>query len=398
MRSRNSLPPATLGGESPPTQPMYVRAPRVVWASLTVLLLVVGFVLAITFLRVTDTRAVLAYLAGMAVLTLVWVLMHRRYPLLNHYLAGERSLLGWGLMVCALAYPFFVTDPYQLHVVTMAGIFALMAVGLNVTTGFAGLADFGYIAYYAIGAYASALLNVRLGLDFWFCLPLAGLSAAAMSLLVAFPAVRVKGHYLALVTLGFASIIILLITNLQGLTGGTQGVAGIASPSVFGHRFSSPIVLAGLTLPPDSNFYYLVLFLLWLAVVVCLRVMRSHWGRAWSAMRIDEVAASAVGLNLTRLKLLAFGTGASLGGLAGSLYVHMVGFVDPSSFPYIESIFLLAIVAIGNWRLSGVIVTALIFTILPEKLRAFDEWRLLIFGAALLVVMLARGRRMKTTH
>jgi branched-chain amino acid transport system permease protein len=368
--------------------------PRPFSAILATVVVVGVFAVAIVGLRITETALILTYTAAITVVGVAGYLVGRRFPMIVDALSHERKLMTVGMLLCAAIYPFFATDPYQIHVMAMAGIFALMAIGLNVTIGFAGLADFGYIAYYAIGAYASALLNVKLGIDFWLCLPLAGLIAASMSLLVGFPALRVKGHYLALVTLGFAFIVMQMITNLEKITGGTQGVFGIQSPTTFGFNFHSQIKLGFATLPYQANFYYLVLVVLGLAAVVCVRLSRSRWGRVWAAMRNDEVASEAVGLNLTQLKLLAFGTGASLGGMAGSLYAHMIGYIDPSSFRFIESIFLLAVVAVGNWRVGGVIAAAVLFTVLPEKLRAFDEWRLLIFGLILLGVMLVRGRRM----
>lgn len=367
---------------------------RLLSASLAVFGVLVCFTAAIVWLRLTDPGWLIGYMAGVVLAILLVLSALRRWPTIGVLLERERRVLIGGLLLGAFAYPFFVNEPYQLHVVAIAGGFALMAVGLNVTTGYAGLPDFGYITYYVIGAYAYALLNTKLGLSGWWCLPGAGVAAALASLFVALPSIRVKGHYLALVTLGFASIVILLITNLQDLTGGTQGVSGIEPPALFGHSFGDPLQIAGTTLPADAHAFYLTLVLLSIAVLASARLSRSRWGRAWRAMRGDEVAAQAMGLDLTRLKLLAFATGGVFGGLAGAMYAWMVGYIDPSSFPFIESIFLLAIVALGNWRIGGVIVTALVFTILPEKLRMFDEWRLLIFGCALLIVMLARGRRM----
>lgn len=368
--------------------------PRHVSAIAAVALLAVLFAISIVGLRITQTALILSYAAGLVVLGVGWYFLVKRFPVISRALMRERTLLSAGTLACAIAYPFFATDPYQIHVMAMGGIFALMGLGLNVTIGFAGLADFGYIAYYAIGAYASALLNVKLGLPFWICLPLAGLVAACLSLLVAFPALRVKGHYLALVTLGFSFIVIQMITNLEKLTGGTQGVFGIQSPSLFGYGFHSPLKLGVVTLPYQANFYYLALLMLVLAAIVSSRLGRTRWGRVWAAMRSDDVAAEAAGVNLTKLKLLAFGTGASFGGIAGSLYAHMIGYIDPSTFRFIESLFLLAVVAVGNWHIPGVIAAAVLFTVLPEKLRVFNEWRLFIFGFILLGVMLARGRRM----
>ncbi|HVX74871.1 MAG TPA: branched-chain amino acid ABC transporter permease [Bradyrhizobium sp.] len=382
---------------APPLDEDGTPLPRPLSLMVATLILCSGFVLVVYGLKQTDAMHLVGLFCATAVLIMCGTAMIGHLPVLRDTLKRERTFLLAGILVCTLIYPFLANDPYQLHMLAIGGLFALMAIGLNVNVGFAGLADFGYIAYYAIGAYASALLNVRLGLDFWLCLPLAAVFTSALSMLVALPAVRVRGHYLALVTLGFSFIVIQLITNLEVLTGGTQGVFGIAPPSLFGHSFQQPLKLFGTALPYQANFYYLTVALLCLAVLVCGRLSASRWGRAWRAMRADEVAASAAGLNLMKLKLMAFGTGSSFGGIAGALYAHMIGYIDPSSFRVIESMFLLAVVAIGNWRIGGIIVSAVLFAILPEKLRAFDEWRLLIFGVLLLIVMLARSKRMLAT-
>lgn len=379
---------------SPQSGSAVSAAGRLKSIGISLVTLAIGFALVVSGMRISGGGYVAAYYVAIGVVAASWSVIEPRISFVTRAVRSERSLMLAGVVVCAGLFPLFANDAYQLHVMALAGLFALMAVGLNVTTGFAGLAEFGYVVYYAIGAYASALLNVKFGVDFWLCLPIAGLVTAAMSMAVALPAVRVTGHYLALVTLGFAFIVIQLITNLQWLTGGTAGLAGMKAPSILGHGFHSPIDFAGIKLPYQANFYYLVLGLLVVAVYLCSRLHRSRWGRAWGAMRTDEVAAQATGLNLVQLKLMAFGTGASLGGLAGAVYAHMVGFIDPSTFRFMDSVFLLAIVAIGNWRIGGVIAAAVLFTVLPEKLRAFGDWRLLIFGTLLLVVMLTRGRRM----
>lgn len=372
--------------------------PRALSAPIAIVFLALIFALAIVGLNLQKTSLLVAFVAIAGALGAAAFYAVGRVAVIDKALRQERDLLVAGTVVCALAYPFFATDPYQVHVMAMAGLFALMGLGLNINVGYAGLADFGYIAYYAIGAYTSAILNVKLGIDFWLALPLAGLMASCLSLLVGFPALRVKGHYLALVTLGFAFIVMQMITNLERLTGGTHGIFGIASPKLFGHSFHSPLDLGFVKLPYQANFYYLTLVLLVVGAIVCVRLGGSRWGRVWAAMRGDEVAAEAAGLNLTKLKLMAFGTGACFGGVAGSVYAHMIGYIDPSSFKFIESVFLLAVVAVGNWRVPGVITVAVLFTVLPEKLRAFDEWRLLIFALILLVAMLARGRRMTAAN
>jgi branched-chain amino acid transport system permease protein len=345
-------------------------------------------------IRTNEAGALVVYALFVAAAASACAWITKSAPVLAAAVLKEAAILRAVAVVGAFAMPAIAGDPYQLHVLAGAAIFALMAIGLNVTIGYAGLADFGYIAYYAIGAYTSALLNVRLGVSFWLCLPAAGLVAALLSLIVAFPAVRVKGHYLALITLGFSFIVLQLITNLAWLTGGTEGVSGIDTPNLFGHDFGRPLTIGPLSLPREANYYYLVIIILALAAVAVSRLRLSRWGRLWAAMRLDETAAEAAGINLTWLKLVAFMTGSCLGGLAGSLYAHMIGFIDPSTFHGIDSIMLIAVVALGNWNVAGVIAAAAVFSVLPEMLRAFGDFRPLLFAVALLCVMLIRGRRM----
>jgi branched-chain amino acid transport system permease protein len=171
-------------------------------------------------------------------------------------------------------------------------------------------------------------------------------------------------------------------------------VSGIDVPNIFGHDFDRPLTIGPLRLPREANYYYLVVVILALSAVAVSRLRLSRWGRVWAAMRLDETAAEAAGVNLTWLKLVAFMTGSCVGGVAGSLYAHMIGFIDPSSFHGIDSIMLIAVVALGNWKVPGVIAAAAVFSVLPEMLRAFGDFRPLLFAVALLCVMLIRGRRM----
>jgi branched-chain amino acid transport system permease protein len=355
----------------------------------------IGVVCAVAIgIRTNEAGPLMVYAAVVAAAAAACAWIARSATGLTTAVLNETAVFRAVAFAGALAMPALANDPYQLHVLAAAGIFALMAIGLNVTIGYAGLADFGYIAYYAIGAYTSALLNVNFGFSFWLCLPIAGCLAALLSLLVAFPAVRVKGHYLALITLGFSFIVLQLITNLRWLTGGTEGVSGIDVPNLFGQSFSQPLTIGFLTLPREANYYYLVIVVLALAAGAVSRLRLSRWGRVWAAMRLDETATEAAGINLTWLKLVAFMTGSSLGGVAGALYAHMIGFIDPSSFHGIDSIMLIAVVALGNWKVPGVIATAAVFSVLPETLRAFGDFRPLLFALALLCVMLVRGQRM----
>ena len=204
---------------------------------------IVVYVTVLLGLRLTSSIMLIGFVAASAAMAVAWYFAGKRYAILGQAVARERLVVIAGTVLCVAAYPLFADSAYQVHVIAMGGIFAIMALGLNINIGYAGLADFGYIAYYAIGAYASAILSSRFGLSFWLCLPLAALAAGVLSLLVPFPPYELKGHYLALVTLGFAFIVMQLITNLDGLTGGTQGDLDIKAPYLFSHSFRMPLDL-----------------------------------------------------------------------------------------------------------------------------------------------------------
>lgn len=292
----------------------------------------------------------------------------------------------------ALLYPVILSgDPYLIHLGALAAIFVIMALGLNITLGFAGLLDAGFAVYFAAGAYASAQLAVLYDLPFWVSMPVGGLVAAMFGFLIAWPALRVQGHYLAMVTLGYGMIMNILHRNLKFLTNGTDGVLNIPPPSIFGHSFLSPITVFGFTLPFQANFYYLALALIAIAVFVSYRLLNSNIGRCWEAIREDEIAAKCFGVSLTRLKVLAFSTGAFFGGIGGAVFAHMIGFIHPDNFMLLTSITILAMVLIGGMgNIWGVILGAVLLVIIPERLRDFENLRMLLFGASMALIMIYR--------
>jgi branched-chain amino acid transport system permease protein len=291
-------------------------------------------------------------------------------------------------------------------------LYIMLALGLNIVVGFAGLLDLGYVAFYAVGAYAYALLaspHFDLHLPFWFILPFGALLAALFGVLLGAPTLRLRGDYLAIVTLGFGEIIRIFLNNLNApfnLTNGPQGVNLIDPIRVAGVNLNQATTIAGIEFQSGYLLYYLFLALTIGVIFVCMRLQDSRIGRAWVAIREDEVAAAAMGINTRNVKLLAFAMGASFGGVSGGLFAGFQGFVSPESFHLLESIMILCMVVLGGMgNIAGVILGAVLLTVLPEALRYIGEFeravfgriivdpsdlRLLLFGAALVIMMLFR--------
>ncbi len=278
-----------------------------------------------------------------------------------------------------LTVPFFA-EGYIIDVAILSGIYVILALGLNVVVGFTGLLNLGFVAFYAIGAYSFALLNTKLGLGFWSALPLSVFITTIAGYLLAVPALRLRGDYLAIVTLGFGEIVRLVLNNWDSLTRGPNGISGITSASLF----SIPVTNL-------SHFYFFVLFFVCLAVFVMRRVQASKYGRAWIAIREDEIAASAMGVNTTLYKLYACAFGAFWAGIAGSLFATKMQFVSPESFTFMESVLILSMVILGGLgSIAGVVIGALILVFLPEALREIQLYRMLALGAGLVVLMVFR--------
>jgi branched-chain amino acid transport system permease protein len=316
----------------------------------------------------------------------------------------RRRLKPWliALVVVGLfVWPFLVSRG-AVDLATLTLIYVMLGLGLNIVVGFAGLLDLGYVAFYAVGAYTYALLSEYFGLSFWVCLPLAGLLAATFGCLLGFPVLRLRGDYLAIVTLGFGEIIRILLNNWTQVTGGPNGIGGIDKPTLFGLEFNRRAGEGSQTFHEffgigyDSShkviFLYLVAVLLVLfTVYVINRIQRMPIGRAWEALREDEIACRSLGLNPTVIKLSAFTLGASFAGFAGCFFAARQGFISPESFTFIESAIILAIVVLGGMGSQfGVILAAIAMTILPELAREFQEYRMLMFGGVMVLMMLWR--------
>lgn len=283
------------------------------------------------------------------------------------------------LLIAFFVSPFILAD-YYLDVLIISGIYIILALGLNVIVGFAGLLNLGFAAFYAIGAYTYALLNTKLGFGFWACLPLSALSASFAGLLLAIPALRLRGDYLAIVTLGFGEIVRLILNNWDSLTNGPNGITGIASPT-----------LMNLSLGRLEYFYYIVFAFVLLTLAIIRRVESSRIGRAWIAIKENEIAASSIGINITKYKLYAFTFGTFWAGIAGTLFASKMQFVSPESFTFIESVFILSMVILGGLgNTYGTVLGAFILALLPEVLRGVQLYRMLILGLGLVLLMIFR--------
>lgn len=316
--------------------------------------------------------------------------------------ARQQRVAIWVLLAFGAVFPFMGSRG-AVDVATLALIYVILGLGLNIVVGFAGLLDLGYVGFYAVGGYTYALLNQYFGFTFWECLPLAALAAATFGFVLGFPVLRLRGDYLAIVTLGFGEIIRLLLNNLTSITGGPDGISSIPKPTVFGYEMARHASVEGVKtfneligIPYDGEHMVIFLYLLALVLVaftlfVTSRLLRMPMGRAWEALREDEIACRSLGLNPTRIKLSAFTLGASFAGLAGAFFAARQGLVTPESFTFIESALILAVVVLGGMGSQlGVVLAAILLTVLPEVARGFAEYRMLIFGLVMVLMMIWR--------
>jgi branched-chain amino acid transport system permease protein len=313
----------------------------------------------------------------------------------------------------ALPFVLATAGTAWVRITNLAILFVLLSLGLNIVVGFAGLLDLGYIAFYAVGAYTYALLaspHFNLHLPFWIILPIGAAIACLFGVMLGTPTLKLRGDYLAIVTLGFGEIIRIFLNNLSepfNLTNGPKGITTIDPIRVFGLDFSNTTQVAGLAMSGTIKYYYFLLAVLVIVVVVNIRLQDSRIGRAWEAIREDEIAARAMGINTTHMKLLAFAMGASFGGIGGGMFSSIQGFISPESFILTESVMVLSMVVLGGMgNIWGVLLGAVLLSFVPEILRYTVEpvqrWifgrsiidpeviRMLLFGIAMVAMMLFR--------
>ncbi|MGH6873753.1 MAG: high-affinity branched-chain amino acid ABC transporter permease LivM, partial [Aestuariivirgaceae bacterium] len=328
--------------------------------------------------------------------------------------------LGPVVLLCALVLPFMpFSDRYVMDISILIVTYVMLGWGLQVVVGLAGLLDLGYVAFYAVGAYSYALLAQNFGFSFWICLPLAGILAACWGLILGFPVLRLRGDYLAIVTLAFGEIIRLVLLNWHEFTGGPNGISKVPRPTFFGIPFTRDEGGFAATFGLQYSNLHRLMFLYYLAIGLALitfyvtnRLRRLPIGRAWEALREDEVACRSLGLNTTNTKLTAFAIGAMFGGFAGSFFATKQGFISPESFNFLESATVLAIVVLGGMSSQlGVVLAAVGMIGGLELLRQlqflklifgpdFDpsQLRMLLFGTAMVLVMLWRPRGLVSTR
>jgi branched-chain amino acid transport system permease protein len=340
-----------------------------------------------------------------------------------HYYLPERFRsnplvlwIGVAMIVTALiALPFVLSMAGMawVRLTNFAILFVLLALGLNIVVGFAGLLDLGYIAFFAVGAYVYALLaspHFGLHLPFWVILPIGALVACLFGVLLGAPTLKLRGDYLAIVTLGFGEIIRIFMNNLSepiNITNGPKGIATIDSIKLFAFDFGRTTKIGEVAIPGLTKYYFLLLVILVVVIVINMRLQNSRIGRAWEAIREDELAARAMGINTTNMKLLAFAMGASFGGIAGGVFASIQGFISPESFTLTESVMILAMVVLGGMgNIWGVVLGAILLSFVPELLRYTvvpaqkalfgkeiiegDVLRMLLFGLAMVLMMLYR--------
>jgi len=351
-----------------------------------------------------ETFTVWLYIAIGTTICLLLYVMNKSGSLdaVSRPLAGLRDTVGqasgkvpnwvWIIILLAVAfcYPFF-TGRYAQDVATNVLIYVCLGLGLNVVVGLAGMLDLGYIAFYGVGAYTYALLNIHYGMSFWICLPVAATLALLAGCFIGYPTLRMRGDYLAIVTLGFGEIVRILLNNWMSLTNGPNGILGIDAPSIYIPSFENGFSLEVLYLKKLHYLYYVALFLAIITIIAVRHLNYSRIGRAWESIREDETAAELMGVNTFKLKLLAYAMGALFAGMAGAFFCARMRFVSPESFTFLESAMVLSMVVLGGMgSIPGIILGAAALIVLPEVFREFETYRMLVFGMSMVVMMLFR--------
>jgi len=288
------------------------------------------------------------------------------------------------LIVLLCCVPLVMTNSYFLYMAIIIGIYIIVAAGLNVIVGYAGQMSFCHAAFFGIGAYTTAILSTRLGLNFWLNLPLSMIAAGLLAFIIGYPSLRLRGPYFAIATVGCGEVVRSVLHNWVDLTQGSMGISNIPPPNpiVIGNLFT-------LTFDTRQNYYYLVLFFMLLTLFIISRIIKSKAGRAYEAIRIDDVFARSIGINVHGYKMQAFLISALFGGLAGALYSHCILFISPVSFTTAESTnMVLMVIMGGKGTLIGPIVGAFLLMILPEALRFLADYRMALYGLLLMLVMI----------
>jgi len=357
-------------------------------ALLTVICLYVALMLFMGFESLIASGAVILVIAVAA------FLVYRNKKLLETIQGGfetnRGSLLIAAAVLSVLLPVFFLKNHYIIHIFTLAFIYVIASVGLNIQVGSANMTNFAQGAFFGIGAYTSALITVNLGLSFWIGLPAAILVAGLFGYLMGIPTLKTREFHLSLVTIAFAYVAYLLILNMRW-TGGADGVAGIPKPTIFGLTIFKTLRLGGLKVPWTMFYYYFVIIFAGLGIFFAWKLHNSWIGLGWNAIREDEISSRCYGLNLNRIKLSAFFIGSMYAGAAGCLYSHFVGFISTESMAFSVGLLMVCMVILGGMdNILGVILGTLLLIVIPEKFRAFQDFRLLFYGIILILMLIFR--------
>lgn len=293
----------------------------------------------------------------------------------------KRSILAIAVVILSLAFPIlFSSNDYIIRVGVFSEIYVLLAISLNLISGVAGQISMGHVAFYALGAYASALLSTKAGWPFLLCLVGAVIVSAIGGVIIGIPSLRLQGGYLAIITIGFAEVVRLTLLNWIDFTRGALGIVNIARPEFFGFTFST-----------NTHFWYLILVFIFLSYFILQNLIQSRFGRNLKAIKNDEIAAEAMGINVYRHKVIAFVVSAAIAGIAGSLFAHYMLYIAPANFTSDQSTIILSMVVLGGLgSMPGAVVAAIVLTALPESLRDFSKYRMLVYGFLLIVIMLSK--------
>ena len=353
--------------------------------------LVLIFALLYTLVITENQLLILGIVLVGAVCLLVYSRIARINVIVSQSFASERKTLLIVLSLLALLAPLPLRgEPYVLHIFIITFIYAILSMGLNIQVGSAGIPNLGFAAFYGVGAYASSLLAIHLGLSFWASIILGALIAGLFGFLVGLPTLKTRTYHLALVSIAFGLVTYIMLNNLA-FTGGPNGVNNIPTPTLFGWSLLNSLQLFGIKFPMQLNFYYLSLFFLVIMVIAAYFLYNSRVGLTWNAIREDEIAAKCSGVNTAREKLLSFSTGAFFAGIAGSLYAHYIGYISPENFNMGISLLILGMVIMGGMdNIVGASAGAFVLVVAPEKFRALANFRMVAAGMIIILMLMFR--------
>jgi len=350
-----------------------------------------AFAVLILFLRMENIFGIILVIVGIGA---CWYLFDRFEKLqtrLTEAFQGEKTFSTILTLFLLFLLPFLLRDnPYLIHICLTAGIYVMLATGLNYQLGSTNIVNLATAASYGVGAYTSALLSVHTGASFWLVIPVAGGAAGVMGFLLGLPTTKTKDYYLSLVTIAFGLIVYLLLNNLRW-TGGPNGIGDIPPPTILGHSFRESIRILGISLPFQANYYYLILFFCLVYTLISQRLHDSRTGLTWNAIREDEIAARCSGIHVSNYKILSFCINCFLDGVTGAVYAHYVGFISPENFQFMLSVVVVTMVILGGMdNVFGVVFGAILLTLLPEKFRIFQDFRLMLYGIIVIATLVFR--------